>query len=1391
MPPITADVTASTGDAQIFYDDGTYKLTSDFLAAAVATVRPITAGVFKGYRILTSKNLFGAVLDLSPPPSAFGLKFAAAGGARLIFDGWHIKNGPIFYYQPNIIPWFCHLEFDPAVWSAQGNYVTLQIQTTAGSTQVTRLSGGVPAKNKYLQCWAAGLGSNAANSAAPTITAISGNTITVSKAATATGTFSAYSGDSPANGYYSRARVIFADDPNAKSGLFYGCDIGPGGSLVAPARSTDLTLQGCNLLLAAEPPYDPTGAIHSNCISGDIGGGQITRFSLLDSFCRGRILFADATNGGDVVSKAITGLVIENTWHDHGGVAALQFATHAGPTSAARGIFGHMGAASRPYTLWNTNGRRIDFFRRDSDGAVTSHTSGFNQDPYVTPSRIQVVENNVITVGSQPGGASPADAWRTANPRSSLLDFMGFGSSPPPPGVSWQDSTGVAPSEIGDPDVVSGGLYTNAELLTDLGTYYPQYGRTGRCDVRTSQIQSGGGYPRYDREIGRLVENGCKLLILTMTDAGSFAVAGGTRPDRTKVTNMQAVWNATAQRYKTGAVHYTDVNGVAQVATNVKVLYSFWNKPNSTDHSFFEPSGDFIIGELTWWYDKFQHPTTGIRSAVSGALCAFSPFAPTTTNAAVGSDLFPASNWKNAIAVQDGTTEYWDAATQTANWNAAVGITGPGPRYDLNIETFRSNPNTSDAVILRMLAAGYTDLLIIVNHLGGGTWPNHSLASTYVTAATNIAAHYRSLCGPNVRLNYELINEHNFNMSPKSEPEFAFWCKQLFLGLKAGDSTCFVGTGGRGHAVTNKPPSPTIPQVSNVYGQSYIPANPQQWSSTDGIADHCNTAVVGAGNRLQDVPYDWIGVHPYSNLAGPIDLSSAPAGLDTPNAVVNGMRELSRIDAILTAAGVTAKLWWTEVGQATAPCWALGKVYPVDIILFDNQGTPNGDLWNRPTLKISTSPHTATQANRPSAAGSPWRNCTQADLTRLGYNANEALASIATENEAGSYTTNTIRILMEDRADADGRTVRGRHERLYFFTQRDLPTGPGSNVIGFRYGLYNFDGSAKGQPASSGPRAAVAALINRADLRGNSYTGGAIRKSPLDALNDALFNVGGVLGANPTIVGKIDYLDWHTDESNNGPLSMYGVNRIDATTGQTSTFPSMPTKYPAAYNNTTFRQIKDAWELCILAGVDPTTFRVHSEVACGTTAPYYVQANGSAVNEVWFPSPGHANADRTWTRMQPRIATQPVPAGTAITNNTYFRDYGPAETSYGGVVGANINEEDEEGFYFDKKQRVWFSVDPDQDGVNIGFMTADPGDAVHPPGSLCIYKHRDESAAPGQLHSGLVRKSDGQKKGSASGANGALTKAISNATNVDTRTNGSPPPPVTGDFDGSGLLVME
>lgn len=673
------------------------------------------------------------------------------------------------------------------------------------------------------------------------------------------------------------------------------------------------------------------------------------------------------------------------------------------------------------------------------------------------------------------GSNDPAFQWRAANPFvnwRSLLPFLGAASAPGAPiSVTASPGNGLVVVNFSAPVSDGGaGIDQYRATLTPGGTT-----QTGASNVRQLSLTATNG-TSYTATVAAHNSVGYGP---ESSPSNAVTPASATVPGTPSITLLSI-----GDTYASFAWTQPPANGGTIDAFRMTLVWTVSGGGTITR----DFPGDALGGTVTGLVASRPYTVAEVKAHNSAGYGSNSAPVSFSTLASV-----VVKHWSDSLAVQDGTTEYWDAATQTANWNAAIAdITGIGPRYDLNIETFRSNATTADAVINRMTAAGYTDLLIIVNHLGGGTWPNHSLASTYVTAATNLSAHYRTLVGGSVRLNYELINEHNFNMTPRSEAEFAFWCKQLFTGLKAGDSTCFVGTGGRGHAATNKPPSPTIPQVSNIYGQPYDSSQPQQWSSTDGVADHCNTAVVGAGNRLQDVAYDFIGVHPYSNLTGPLDLIGAPAGINTPNVVVNGMRELSRIDTILTSFGIATKLWWTEVGQATSPCWVLGTHYPVDFILFDNQGTPNGDLWHRPQISICTTAHDATQGNRPSAPGSPWRACTQADIGRLGYNTGfEAVGSLATENEAGLYTTNTIRILMEDRADADGRLIRNRYERLYFFTQRDLPTAPGSGVVGFRYGLYNFDGSPKGQPASSGPRAAVAALAGRVDTRGAVIVSGA------------------------------------------------------------------------------------------------------------------------------------------------------------------------------------------------------------------------------------------------------------------------------------------------------------
>lgn len=707
---------------------------------------------------------------------------------------------------------------------------------------------------------------------------------------------------------------------------------------------------------------------------------------------------------------------------------------------------------------WTITGTRTNLYS-------WSHNSGVDRKDDGPSGQIHVTDTNVRL--SAPSGTNPAAAWKLANP---------YGAWASQPDIAaFLAGTAVAPAAPINVTANPGNglvIVNFSPPPSDGGSPIDKYRATITPDG--TSVESANGLAR---QISVPATNGTSY---TATVAAHNAIGYGPDSTPSNVVTPTAATPPGTPSINVIAIFDTSVvlgwtkpaaNGAPLDAFRVTVTWVASGGGTITRDFPGDALGGTVVGLVA-----SRAYTVVVKAHNSQGYGSNSSSVGFTTLASVS-----VLHWSDSIHGTMGTVEQLSASQQTAMYTQTLAAGMTGQRYDLNIEAFRANATTADAVINRMLAAGIDDILIIANHLGNGTYPNHSTLATNTTLFGNIASHFRTLVGGSVRLNFEWLNETNFNYTPRSVKEYMFWYKAFFNAAKAADSTCFVGPTGPGHAVTNKPPSPTEPQVSNVYGQAYNASLPQQWSETDFIADCCNVAVVGAGFTLQSIGCDFVGIHPYAIESGPLALFGAPAGFNTPNVVVNGMREASRVDVVLTAAGISSPLWATEVGYPHAPAWVSGTSYAVDTVLFNDQGTPNGDLWNRPVLQICTTAHMAATGNRPGAPGAPWRAYTQADVARVGYSGSVAVNAISTENEAAFHLANTLNIIFGARADADNRKIGNRWERAYIFTPRNWP-----GATGFKYGLTDENGGLLGQPTSSGPLAALSALSGNIDTRGQS-----------------------------------------------------------------------------------------------------------------------------------------------------------------------------------------------------------------------------------------------------------------------------------------------------------------
>ena len=98
---------------------------------------------------------------------------------------------------------------------------------------------------------------------------------------------------------------------------------------------------------------------------------------------------------------------------------------------------------------------------------------------------------------------------------------------------------------------------------------------------------------------------------------------------------------------------------------------------------------------------------------------------------------FPVTLRESMLGVTEGTIEALSAASQTRDHTRVRGQIGSSVRYDLGIDNFLSGTYTgADALLGRIVSAGFRHVLIIVNHWNGGTWPSSVPGSKASRSAT-------------------------------------------------------------------------------------------------------------------------------------------------------------------------------------------------------------------------------------------------------------------------------------------------------------------------------------------------------------------------------------------------------------------------------------------------------------------------------------------------------------------------------------------------------------------------------------------------------------------------------------------------------------------------------
>jgi hypothetical protein len=325
--------------------------------------------------------------------------------------------------------------------------------------------------------------------------------------------------------------------------------------------------------------------------------------------------------------------------------------------------------------------------------------------------------------------------------------------------------------------------------------------------------------------------------------------------------------------------------------------------------------------------------------------------------------------------------------------------------------------------------------------------------------------------------------------------------------------------------------------------------------------------------------------------------------------------------------------------------------------------------------------------------------------------------------------------------------------------------------------------------------------------------------SPTDWYRNLLVNPNGILGSIPKINQKFEFLPFHPYWSSKGPLGTHGVTtrngqqpynfqqfrnikhtyfeavaagndpdkcRIFATEigDQNAPYYSSSTAYTVgdvvcydsalaagnpptgAWNPNYVNEVgikTGRWEFSGTSDNRAPRYQCHTDTTgnAPTNTGFWILYNTDGV--AWSSTTAYAAnvfvQHSTQGRKRSKIA---VPAGTAITNTTYWQSL----PLYGGHSNNITEEENETARHYDWLQKVWFGLIPDTDGVSLKDMT----------GWLSFYTQRDGSGDLGTSsddylgHKFGLLDMDGRVKGSVPSL-GAYQTLVNNASRADTRVS--------------------
>jgi hypothetical protein len=205
----------------------------------------------------------------------------------------------------------------------------------------------------------------------------------------------------PERGTYRAPRALYLHEWTTKNVSVLGADVHDTGTAVLVSKSTDTLLQGVHTYNLSDMGMDPQDVVHPDAIGGVAGSSK--RFTVRDSWIRGRIMMIDA-NGSGSTGGPHTDMRFEDTWVSDSPSSGFTFTSRK--DSAPWGLFG---ARVNVRSWGHNNGKdRIDIV--DGKQYYTGNTK---------PSRVNVVDSNIVKSAPSDTTKNPADEWRKANPYDS------------------------------------------------------------------------------------------------------------------------------------------------------------------------------------------------------------------------------------------------------------------------------------------------------------------------------------------------------------------------------------------------------------------------------------------------------------------------------------------------------------------------------------------------------------------------------------------------------------------------------------------------------------------------------------------------------------------------------------------------------------------------------------------------------------------------------------------------------------------------------------------------------------------------------------------------------------------------------------------------------------